>query len=142
MSDRIRPYGNVFAAALLALAMVWCAATYAPVFADDYRQIEGARYWDVAAPGANTDTITDITWGQEDTARVTVQVATSSVVNLMVSRGGTEKALGLNSNNALVAGAVYQFDVTGMVESDIVNIQSETDTVWDKVDVGALRPTR
>jgi len=111
-----------------------------PVLADDYRPV--TREWNISAPGANTDALTDISWEAEDTCRVSVQVATSSIVNLMVKRGAVEKALGLNSNTALVAGALYQFDVTGMKYGDTVNFQVETNGVIDKLDVGALKATR
>ena len=130
---------NLFAAALLAISLVWSVGQL-PALADDYRVI--SLNWNVAAPGANTDAVADITWGEEETCRVSVQLATGSVCNLMVSRGGTEFALGLNSNSALVAGALYQFDVTGMEKGDIVNFQVETDGILQKIDLGALRPTR
>ena len=135
---------NLFSSIMFTLAAVLLGAAlaFSPAQADDYRSIPGAKYWNVSAPGANTDAITDITWGEEETCRVSVQVATSSVVNLMVQRGATEKALGLNSNIALTAGALYQFDVAGMELGDVVNFQVETDSVLDKIDVGALRSTR
>jgi len=109
--------------------------------ADDYRPI--SINWEIAAPGANTDAITDITWGNRGEAcRVTVQVATSSIANLMVTRGGTENALGLNANSALVAGAVYTFDIHGMQSADTVNFQVETDSIIDTLAIGSMRLTR
>lgn len=132
-----------FAALILAILVGWFALFPRVAVADDYRTLAGGINWEVAAPGANTDAIDDITWGHRGEAcRVTVQVATSSVVNLMVTRGATENALGLNSNTALVAGAVYTFDVHGMQGGDIVNFQVETDSVIDTLAIGSLRIQR
>lgn len=86
------------------------------------------REWDISAPGANTDAITDVTWPSSRACRVTIQVATSTVVNLMVDRGGTEFALGLNASSALTAGSLYTFDVYGLKTGDTVNLQVETDS--------------
>lgn len=87
------------------------------------------REWNISAPGANTDAITDVTWPSSRAARVTVQVATGTVVNLMVTRGATEFALGLNASSALTAGALYTFDVYSLETGDVVNLQVETDSV-------------
>ena len=67
-----------------------------------------------------------------------VQCATSTVANLMVKRGSTENSLGLNSNVALVAGAVYVFDVPGMRPGDKVNFQVETNSVLDTLAIGVV----
>ena len=128
------------ALALALVAGLWLSSP-TPVLADDYRPVSIS--WEIAAPGANTDAITDITWGSRGEAcRVTVQVATSSIVNLMVTRGATENALGLNSNTALVAGAVYTFDIHGMQGADTVNFQVETDSIIDTLAIGSLRLTK
>lgn len=86
----------------------------------------------ISAPGANTDAISDVTFPGKNLCRVTVQVATSTVVNLMVDRtGASEVALGLNANTALTAGCLYVFDVPGLLTGDVINVQVETDSVVD-----------
>lgn len=101
-----------------------------------YRNV--TKGFNISAPGANTDAIADVTWPSDRACRLTIQVATSTVVNLMVDRGGTEKALGMNANTALTAGAVYVFDVHGLETGDTVNVQVETDSVIDFLDLGAV----
>lgn len=86
------------------------------------------RSWNVSAPGANTDAITNVTWPSDRACRVSIQVGTATVVNLMVSRSATEFALGLNGNVALQAGALYVFDVFSLEKDDTVNVQVETDS--------------
>lgn len=86
------------------------------------------KSWNVSAPGANTDAIADVTWPSSRTCRVTIQVGTATVVNLMVDRGGTEFALGLNGNSAVPAGALHTFDVDVLETGDTLNIQVETDS--------------
>lgn len=95
----------------------------------------------VAAPGANVDVPgVEYTWTGSDgeICRVLVQVETSTIVNFMLDNGATEIGLGLNSNAALQPGAAYVFDVP-VQPGDIVTLQSETDTVWDKVTLGAVQ---
>lgn len=101
-----------------------------------YRRMSSG--FNISAPGANTDAISNVTWPGKQLCRVTIQVATSTVVNLMVDRGGTEKTLGLNANTALTAGAVYTFDVPGLLESDTVNLQVETDSAIDLLAIDAV----
>jgi len=97
-----------------------------------YRNV--TKGWAISAPGANTDALpSDVTWPSDRACRISIQVATSTVVNLMVTRGATEKALGLNSNTALTAGAVHTFDVYGMEKDDSVQVQVETDSAIDMV---------
>lgn len=86
--------------------------------------------WEVSAPGANTDAITDIVWEWSDPARVYVQVDTDSVVNVMVTRDGVENPLGLNRSVALTAGSEYGFDVDGLMPGDTINVQCETNTAF------------
>lgn len=130
---------------LLPFALVLGALLVSVPLADagDYRPI--FRGWEIAAPGANTDALTtaqEISWESSEGARITIQVATSSVVNLMVTRSGTENALGLNGSNALEAGATYTFDVHGLQPGDLVNFQVETDSVLDLLAIGSMRIRR
>lgn len=120
-------------AALLAALLVPGSA-----HAEKYRPI--STNWEVSAPGANTDAITDITWGSDHPLRLTIQCDTGTVVNLMVSSGGTENALGLNGNTALTAGAVYVFDVPGIPDAATVNVQVETDSAIPMLSIGEVRP--
>ena len=87
----------------------------------------------IAAPGANTNAIAGVTWPdtQPQACRVTIQAATATIANLMVTRSGTTKALGLNGNLALAAGSVHVFDVPGLVAGDTLNVQVETDSALD-----------
>ena len=89
------------------------------------------RGFNISAPGANTDAITDVNWGSRRVCRLTIQCATSTVVNLMVTRSSTEKALAMNDNAALTAAALYVFDIPGLDSGDLVNVQVETDSVID-----------
>ena len=95
----------------------------------------------VAAPGANTDFITDYTWKHEDGSRLrlSIQVATSSVVNLMVNDGTNEIDRGANSNTALVAGAQYEFDFSNVKRGDVINIQVETDSIIDDWSIARVK---
>lgn len=93
----------------------------------------------ISAPGADTDAITDVTFPGKQLCRVTIQVATSTVVNLMVLRSGSsEVALGLNANTALTAACLYVFDVPGLLTDDTVNVQVETDSVIDFLAIDAV----
>jgi len=70
----------------------------------------------LAAPGANTDFVTDFTVAKHCTSlRIAVCLATSSVLNLMMVDAGATSAnvlaAGLNGNVALTAGALYTFSV-------------------------------
>lgn len=128
------------AAVIVMAALV--LSVFPPGFAsaegDIYRAVSGAHYSAVAAPGANTDAITNITW-VDGRLRLYVQVETSTVVNLMVHDGTNEIDYGLNGNSALAAGALYVFDFDHVGATWIVNIQSETDTVWDTISIGTVR---
>ncbi len=117
------------AAALLAMSSAAHAEKIRPV----------SQSWEVAAPGANTDAITDVTWSGDYTLRLTIQVDTSTVVNLMVSDGADENALGLNANTALVAGAVYVFDVVGIGDGYTINVQVETDSAIPMLSIVEVR---
>ncbi len=87
--------------------------------------------FNVSAPGANTDAITDVTWANERGLRLIIQCATGTVVNLMVNRGGTEKAIAANANAAVTAGGLYVFDFLGLKSGDVCNLQVETDSIID-----------
>lgn len=132
MTNRLSAFACVAAVAALLLSMTGTAK------ADKYRAI--SVDWEVAAPGANTDAITDITWSSERALRLTIQCDTSTVVNLMVTSGATENALGMNANTALVAGALYTFDVHGVPDGATVNVQVETDSALPVVAVGEIMP--
>ena len=109
------------------------------VEAEVFKPISGAHQSATAAPGANTDALTsDITWKRAwgTTLYVVVQVETSSIVNVMINDGTNEIDSGLNSNTALVAGARYEFKLRGIKEGYGIQIQSETDTVWDTITFG------
>ena len=108
------------------------------VQAETFKPISGANYTSIAAPGANTDAITDVVWRADwgSTLHVVVQCETSTVVNVMIEDSTGNIDNGLNSNTALVAGARYEFQLGGMKAGEIVNLQSETDTVWDKAIIG------
>lgn len=118
--------------ALLAVLMLPQAAN-----AERYRPV--SLSWEVTAPGANTDAISDVTWASEFPLRLTIQCDTGTVVNLMVSRGGTENALGMNGNTALTATATYVFDVPGLAPGDIINVQVETDSAIPMLSIGEVR---
>lgn len=90
------------------------------------------RGFDVSAPGANTDVIaSNVVWESAYPCRVTIQCAVGTVVNLMVTRDSTEKALGLNGNSAIAAGGPHSFDVPGLEVGDELNLQIETDGAID-----------
>ena len=104
------------------------------------RYVEQLASWEIAAPGANTDAITNITWDQSYPLRLTIQCDTGTIVNLMVSRDGTENALGMNANTAVTAGGTYTWDVHGIKDGDIVNVQVETDSAIALLAIGQVRP--
>lgn len=128
---------------ILGLALVaLVAVAFAPrAQAETFHRISGAHYSAVAAPGANTDAITDITWKKVwgETLYVVVQCETSTIVNVMINDGTNEIDSGLNSNTALVAGARYEFQLRGMREGFVINLQVETDSVLDTVTVGYVK---
>ena len=133
----------------LLLFTVWAALVSAiwlvpgePALADNYNLVSGSATWEASAPGANTDAITDITWSGAHGLRLTIQCDTATVVNLMVTRSSTENALGLNSNTALTAGAVFTFDVYGLEKDDTVNVQVETNSAIPMLSIGELRKVR
>jgi len=115
--------------------------TLQPAHAEVFHLISGAHYSAVAAPGANTDAITDITWKRQwgETLYLVVQCETSTVINLMVNDGTNEIDNGLQKNVALVAGARYEMTFRGMREDFVINLQSETDTIWDTITVGFIK---
>ena len=97
----------------------------------------------LAAPGANTDFLngtTGLTWagGDGEVMRIMIQCETSTILNAMINDGTNEIDLGLNSNTALVAGAAYVFDIP-VRPGDVINLQVESDSVIDKLSVGAVQ---
>ena len=105
-----------------------------------------ATVWRGSAPGANTNILTDnFKVGFTASAiRISVQLAASSVLNLMASDGTNTEALALNDNAALTAGALHTFTVgarrttTGLSKQEHLetpgtelsyNFQVETDGV-------------
>lgn len=121
-------------AALALFLAVWPPGT---AQAERYRPL--VREWNVSSPGNDTDIITDLTWEGSETLRLTIQCATASVVNLMVTRGGVEIARTPNLNAAVVAGAEYSWDFDGMKDGDTVNVQVETTGVISHLAIGAVR---
>ena len=124
--------------ALVAVAAALALFASSPAKADKYRAI--SVDWEVSAPGANTDAITDITWVSERALRLTVQCDTGTVVNVMVTSGATENALGMNANVAVTAGALYTWDVHGIPDGSTVNVQFETDSAAAVIAVGEVMP--
>lgn len=97
----------------------------------------------IASPGNNTDAIADVTFPARAAnrgafCRVTVQLATGSFANLMVSRDGTDLAYGLNGSTPLTAGSVYTFDVAEVAGGDLVNFQVETTGVISRLKLEAV----
>lgn len=83
----------------------------------------------VDAPGANTDLLPSgsATIPFDGIGRVTIMLATGSVVNVMVNDGSNEVAVPLNDNGAITAGLKFVEDVPGLKEGDVVDLQVETD---------------
>ena len=101
-----------------------------------------ATKFNVSAPGANTDFLTDFTPGTAVSAlRITICLSTSSVLNLCVTNGTTEHKMALNSGTPLVANAVYTFtcgvrrtqDGTEDGTQLTYNLQVATDSVIEYV---------
>lgn len=131
----------IWALILAVAAGLWALILWpAPAHAENYAPV--VRYWEVAAPGANTDAIADLVWSGEGYPRVTIQCDTGTIVNVMVSRNGTENALGMNANTALTAGALYTFDVPGVAPGDTINVQVETDSALPVIEIGRVRSSR
>lgn len=83
----------------------------------------------VAAPGANTDIIgSDITPDRNGAFRVTVVLATASVLNVMIDDGTNSYACGLNESNALQAGDLYTFTFS-VAKQNGYNFQVETNGI-------------
>lgn len=104
-----------------------------------------ATVWRGSAPGADMNILaSNIKVGHTASAmRITVQLATSSVFNVMVTDGTNTEALAMNDNAALTAAATYTFTIgarrtiTGAAKVDATssdtelsyNFQVETDSV-------------
>jgi hypothetical protein len=96
-----------------------------PTLADGYN---------VSAPGANTDILSadiaplDNTGTTGSIFRITLVLATSSVVNVMVDDGSTQFAVPLNDNTAITAEAWYR-EAFAVRPGLTYNFQVETDGV-------------
>lgn len=92
--------------------------------------------FNVSAPGANTNILAEgvVPSRHDGVMRVTVQVATGSVLNVMVTQGATTKACGLNGNVALTAGCLYTFSFA-VRANRTYNFQVETNVALDVLDV-------
>ena len=91
--------------------------------------INHAAIHEGSAPGANTDILgSDITPSYGVSCfRVTVQVTTASVLNVMIKKtGDTTQTCALNNNIAILAGTLNTF-VFGCVSGQTYNFQVETD---------------
>lgn len=89
-----------------------------------------ATVFNQSAPGANTNILsTALTPIRNDSVfRITVCLATASVLNTTVTSSGTTKTIGLNASSALQAGDMYTFSF-GVRSTYTYNFQVETDGV-------------
>jgi len=140
VADRLKQ--NSWWVGILGAVLAILAITMPADAGEKYTRLSGQ--WETAAPGANTDLLTsDVTWTQwSSMLRLTITCDTSTVVNLMVSRGGTENALGMNANAAVAAGGTYVWDVPGLEPGDVINVQVETDSAIPHVAIGIVTGSR
>lgn len=86
----------------------------------------------LAAPGADTDFPAAVASGFKGVTggafRITVALATTSVLNLRVTDGSTPYTQALNDNTALTAGNLYTF-VVGCHADYTYAFQVETDSI-------------
>ena len=143
----------LLAPALLLLAMV--ASLAHGQAGPECRTIRFLGYH-MAAPGSATNIISKDATGatinglvaRDNVAKfaVTVQVATSSVVDVVATDGTTSTTMHLNSGTALSAGCLYEFDVPATNFKPFQdqnpspsalkwNVQVETDGVIDLLEV-------
>ena len=123
-----------FALALLALLVaIHAPQGHAEVFRPKYRG------FNISAPGANTDIFPAVEITSSDTHRLVIQIATGSVVNLMVTRGGVEVALSPQLNAAVTADATYSWDFDGLMPGDSVTAEVETDSAVTFVAFGTVK---
>ena len=102
--------------------------------------INHAAVHEGSAPGANTDILSsDITPNYGVSClRITTQVTTASVMNIMVKKtGNTTQTCALNNNIALLAGALNAFTF-GCVSGQDYNFQVETDGQIDILQVDEI----
>ena len=91
--------------------------------------IPRADIFNQAAPGADTNILTTaITPQYFGALRITIVLATASVVNYTEARSGTTFTCGLNSSVALNAGDAYTF-VFDCSPSSTYNFQVETNGI-------------
>lgn len=105
----------------------------------------------ISAPGANTDVIdsngdTPPTWPRAAVIhgaflRVGIRLATSSVVNVMRTRGGTTDTLPVNGGSAVAADGVATFDIqaAALQAGDTLEVQVETDGAIQELTLEATR---
>jgi len=100
--------------------------------------ISRKEFYDLAAPGADTDIFTAVTPKDGVYAwRVTVALTTSSVFNVSATDGTTPHVWGLNASGALNAADLYSFEHA--VSPDITySYQVETDSVVEALIVDEL----
>ena len=100
----------------------------------------------LAAPGANTDAFTAVTpHATASTLRLTISLATTSIVDLRITDGTTAYSIALNAAVALVASQLYVFSFgcgIGLTYSIRVRTDSVIQTLFlDEVRGGALTGT-
>ena len=91
----------------------------------------------IAAPGAATNIFTAITPKMAGRLRITVQLATASVFNVIETRSGTSKTQSLNEGVPLAAGCLYVFDL-GMSPSSTYSCQVATNVALDSLKVDEI----
>lgn len=67
--------------------------------------------FDSALPAAEASLLTDVSVTASGTMRVTIQVTVAGILRAAITRSATTKTLNLNENVALVASALYTFDI-------------------------------
>jgi len=100
--------------------------------------ISRKEFYDLAAPGANTDIFTAVTPKDGVYAwRVTVALTTSSVFNVSATDGTTPHAWGLDASGALNAADLYSFEHS-VSPGVSYSYQIETDGVVEYLAVDEL----
>ena len=100
--------------------------------------ISRKEFYDLAAPGANTDIFTAVTPKDGVYAwRVTVALTTSSVFNVSATDGTTPHIWGLNASAALNAADLYSFEHS-VSPGVSYSYQIETDGVVEYLAVDEL----
>lgn len=96
------------------------------------------RGFNIPAPGANTNIFEPVTpYSTASTLRITIVLATSSVLNLTVTQGATTMTCGLNKSVALAAGDLYTFCV-GCSKDNSYSLRVETDGIINVLQVDEI----